>query len=373
MRSDVPLGAFLSGGIDSSLIVALMQQHSVKPIKTFSIGFPIAEYDETSHARHVAEHLGTEHHEFVVTPDGVDILPKLVWHFDEPFADSSAIPTWYVSQMTRRHVTVALSGDGGDELFTGYPRYRAVWFGSRLDRWKLVRGVLAARFWQRLPGARQKSLVRRFKRFSEFLAATPQRRYLEWIAIFHESRRAALYRDDFVARLPDSDPFHFLQQAWHRAGDRDSVTAAGLADLTTYLPCDILHKVDMASMAHSLECRQPFLDYRVVEFAASLPIEQRFSPWPGKADSPHGISGTAATGNLEPSEDGVWRTVGPLVSRRIAGADARRAVGPDGSGTGLFSPRLRRSARRGARAAPLRSCLSSVGTAGFRAVDAPMV
>ncbi|MCA9145889.1 MAG: asparagine synthase (glutamine-hydrolyzing) [Planctomycetaceae bacterium] len=282
MRSDVPLGAFLSGGVDSSLIVALMQQRSAQPIKTFTIGFPIPEYDETSYAQQVAKHLGTEHEELQVTPDGVSILPKLVWNYDEPFSDSSAIPTWYVSEMTRRHVTVALSGDGGDELFAGYPRYKAVWIANQLDQLGLLRTFLAAPAWQRIPGARQKSLVRRFKRFSEFLGKTPQRRYLEWIAIFNESRRAALYRDDFVERLPDSDPFSFLGNAWSRAGARDVVTGASLADLTTYLPCDLMTKVDIASMAHSLEVRQPFLDYRVVEFAASLPLSLKFRRGKGK-------------------------------------------------------------------------------------------
>ena len=282
MRSDVPLGAFLSGGVDSSLIVALMQQRSGQPIKTFTIGFPIAEYDETSYARQVARHLGTEHEELQVTPDGVSILPKLVWNYDEPFADSSAIPTWYVSEMTRRHVTVALSGDGGDELFAGYPRYKAVWMADQIDRLGPIRALLAAPVWQKLPGSRQKSFIRRLKRFGEFLAKTPQRRYLEWIAIFNESRRATLYRDDFVEQLPDCDPFSFLGNAWRRAGSRDAVTGASLADLTTYLPCDLMTKVDIASMAHSLEVRQPFLDYRVVEYAASLPLSLKFRRGTGK-------------------------------------------------------------------------------------------
>lgn len=282
MRSDVPLGAFLSGGVDSSLIVALMQQMSDQPIKTFTIGFPIAEYDETSYALQVAKHLGTEHEELQVTPDGVSILPKIVWHYDEPFSDSSAIPTWYLSEMTRKHVTVSLSGDGGDELFAGYPRYKAVWMASQLDRLGPIRSFLAAQAWQKLPGSKQKSFVRRFKRFSEFLGKTPGRRYLEWIAIFNESRRAMLYRDDFVEQLPDSDPFSFLSDAWRRAGARDIVTGATLADLTTYLPCDLNTKVDIASMAHSLEVRQPFLDHRVVEYAASLPLSLKFKRGNGK-------------------------------------------------------------------------------------------
>ncbi len=134
LESDVPLGAFLSGGIDSTIIVGLMQRLSREPVRTFSIGFPVAEYDETRFARIVAERHGTLHQEFRVEPDAVAVLPQLVWHYDEPFADSSAVPTWYVSQVTRRHVTVALTGDGGDELFAGYPRYQAVWLANHFDR-----------------------------------------------------------------------------------------------------------------------------------------------------------------------------------------------------------------------------------------------
>ena len=283
LQSEVPLGAFLSGGVDSSLIVAIAQRKSNRPLKTFSIGFPIAEYDETRYARRVAEHLGTEHHEFQVTPDGVRILPQLIWHYDEPFADSSAIPTWYVSQLTRQHVTVALSGDGGDELFAGYPRYKAVALAAALDRCWPLRRVFGAGIWQRLPSSsRQKSTVRRFKRFCEVLRTPPSRRYLDWVGIFNEASRAALYRDDFLAALPDSDPAGFLQAALARAGARDAVSAFSLADLVTYLPCDLMTKVDIASMAHSLECRQPFLDYRLVELAASFPAAWKYRRGIGK-------------------------------------------------------------------------------------------
>jgi len=283
LQSDVPLGAFLSGGVDSSLIAALMKRRASGPVKTFSIGFPIAEYNETSHARKVADFLGTEHHEFEVTPSAVTILPKLVWHFDEPFADSSAIPTWYLSQMTREHVTVALSGDGGDELFAGYPRYKAMQMAARLDQAGALRTVLASKAWQYLPSsARQKSRVRQWKRFSETLRMSPLRRYLDWVSIFNERRRGALYTDDFIAQLPGSDPIEFIQHPWRKVAGRDPVTAISLVDLQTYLVCDLMTKVDIASMAHSLECRQPFLDYRVVEFAASLPLSYKLHFGRGK-------------------------------------------------------------------------------------------
>ncbi len=283
MQSDVPLGAFLSGGVDSSLIVAIMRKLASQPIKTFSIGFPVKEYDETSYARQVAEHLGTDHHEFQVTPDALDILPKLVWHFDEPFADSSAIPTWYVSQLTREHVTVSLTGDGGDELFIGYPRYRAVALGARLDQLGPLRDLLGASFWQSVPSsARQKSKVRQFKRFSEALRRSPLERYLDWICIFNTQRRATLYEDAFAERLPDEDPIRFLGSTLDHIEGRDPVTAIALTDLQTYLPCDLMTKVDIASMAHALECRQPFLDVRMVELAASFPLAWKYRAGVGK-------------------------------------------------------------------------------------------
>src|SRR6202162_6481302 len=167
LRSDVPLGAFLSGGVDSTIISGLMQELSSQPIHTFSIGFPVKKFDETSYAREAAKFLGTRHHEQIVEPHALSILPKLSWHYDEPFADSSAIPTMYLSEMTRREVTVALSGDGGDELFCGYDRYRAVRIAERVDRLpRFVKSLLASSLWQRIPSSvEQYSLRRRLKRF----------------------------------------------------------------------------------------------------------------------------------------------------------------------------------------------------------------
>ena len=284
LESDVPLGAFLSGGTDSTIVVGLMQQLNKEPVRTFSIGFPVAEYDETRYARIVAERQGTLHREFRVEPDAIEVLPKLVWHYDEPFADSSAVPTWYVSQVTREHVTVALTGDGGDELFAGYPRYQAVWLATYFDRLpKWLRCVLAGNFWQRLPASpRQKSLRRRWKRFTEVLGLPPLRRYLEWIAIFGAARRADLYSDGLLASLPGADPLEFLAARAAQSSRRDPVTSISLTDLTTYLPCDLMTKVDIASMAHGLETRPPFLDHRVVELAARMPLRHKFRSGRGK-------------------------------------------------------------------------------------------
>ena len=282
MRSDVPLGAFLSGGVDSSIIVALMQQQSSTPVKSFTIGFPIKDYDESQYAERVARHLGTEHHALEVQPDAVGVLSQLAYHYDEPFADSSAIPTWYVSELARRHVTVALTGDGGDELFAGYPRYQAVALASQLDRVPWLRKLAGSRAWEWLPtGGGQRSFFRRLKRFTERLALPPERRYLNWIGIFPETLRADLYRDELLDQL-SADPVAFLRAAWGQSRGRDAVTAASLGDLTTYLPCDLMTKVDIASMAHGLECRAPLLDYRVVEFAAALPIHLKYRRGRGK-------------------------------------------------------------------------------------------
>ncbi|WP_404310197.1 asparagine synthase (glutamine-hydrolyzing) [Neorhodopirellula lusitana] len=283
MRSDVPLGSFLSGGIDSSLITALAGDYTDTPLRTFSIGFSVADFDETAYAAKVAKHLHTDHTRFEVNPNAISILDKLVWHYDEPFGDSSAVPTWYLSELTRKSVTVALSGDGGDELFAGYERYRALWLSQKLNRLFPIHRLPGIGLVNRLPDSDQRhSISRRAKRFLEALGQPPVRRYLNWLQIFPESMRASLYTDEFVAELPGTDPTEFLESVWARSEGRDIVTRASTSDVLSYLPCDLMTKVDVASMAHGLEVRQPLLDYRVVEFAASLPVSHKFRGRRGK-------------------------------------------------------------------------------------------
>ncbi len=284
MRSDVPLGAFLSGGVDSTIIVGLMQRLSQRPVQTFSIGFPVAAFDERTYAREAAEHLGTEHHEAVVTPDALQILPRLIWQYDEPFSDSSAIPTMYLSEMTRKNVTVSLSGDGGDELFAGYDRYKAVHIAEWFDGLpRPLQKMATLRLWQHLPASvRQKSRRRRLKRLLAALGEPRERRYLKWISIFDEQRLAGLWSDDFRATLGDADAAAPLLEAYQACPNRDFVTQTTCADVLTYLPGDILTKVDIASMTYGLECRSPFLDHHVAEFAARLPLQAKLRGRQGK-------------------------------------------------------------------------------------------
>jgi len=265
MISDVPLGAFLSGGVDSSAVVGMMARASSQPVKTFSIGFDDPEFDELEHARLVARHFGTDHHEFVVRPDGLSILDSLIAHFDEPFADSSAIPTWYVSEIARRHVTVVLSGDGGDELFGGYDRYLPHPRVAQFDRVP-VPGMRAAAAlaWPLLPhGARGKNFLRH-------VAKNADGRYLDSVSFFHPDERAALYTSD-VRAAAALDAERGLARHFDRFAALPHDSRMMRFDFETYLPEDVLTKVDRMSMAHSIESRVPLLDNRVIDFAASLP------------------------------------------------------------------------------------------------------
>jgi asparagine synthase (glutamine-hydrolysing) len=275
MIADVPLGAFLSGGVDSSAVVAMMARAGAGPVKTFSIGFPAKEYDETRYARLVAERYGTEHEEFIVEPDAVQILPRLVWHYGEPFADPSAIPTYYVSQMARRSVTVALNGDGGDEAFLGYARYQAMRHLDRLDRLPSVGRIALARLCALAPASIGRRL--RLSRIGEILDAPiekPERRYAGAIAFFGDADKRAGYGEAMRAQLAHS-ALDLLAPYFARAGSM--VAGANRADFHTYLPDDLMVKVDVASMAHGLETRSPLLDHVLLEWAARIPVELKMA------------------------------------------------------------------------------------------------
>ena len=284
--SDVPLGAFLSGGVDSTVIAGLMQRASGTAVKTFSIGFDDPAFDESGFAEMAARHLGTEHHSFRVEAKAWETIPTLADQFDEPFADSSALPTWYVSRETRAHVTVALTGDAGDELFGGYDRYRALAMTQDLARLPAAaRQFLAGPVARVLPAsARAKTRLRRVRRFLERLDEPSEERYLGWMALFSEEDRWALYAPEVLDQLSaNEDPRQPFRRAWSVSPQRDIVTRAMIADLLTYLPDDLLHKVDMASMAHSLECRGPFLDHRVVELALAMPLDRKLRRREGRS------------------------------------------------------------------------------------------
>ena len=264
--SDVPLGAFLSGGIDSSVVVGLMAQAGGAPVKTFSIGFDEPAFDELEHARRVATHFGTDHHEFVVRPDALAILDRLIGHFDEPFADPSVIPTWYVSEMARRHVTVVLSGDGGDELFGGYDRYLPHPRVAAFDRFgpKALRRV-AALAADRLPhGVRGKNFLRHVGR-------DQRGRYLDAIRLFSVDEKPDLLSADVRRQLRGPDPESLLARHFDRFAALPWASQMMRFDAETYLPEDVLTKVDRMSMAHSIESRVPLLDNEVIAFAGTLP------------------------------------------------------------------------------------------------------
>jgi asparagine synthase (glutamine-hydrolysing) len=292
MEADVPLGAFLSGGVDSSTVVALMQTQSPRPVKTFTIGFHEAGFDEAPYARAIADHLGTDHTEMYVTArEAMDVIPMLAGMYDEPFSDSSQIPTYLVSKIARSHVTVSLSGDGGDELFGGYTRYflaERIW--NQLRRlpnparraiaqsllaapgmWSVLLKAVGCMFPRRWPVNNSRDKV---TRLADFLRATSPSQLYE-LLVSHWSEPAKLVRDAF-------EPLTALTDPGRQAELRQYTERMMYTDLVSYLPGDILTKVDRASMAVGLEARVPLLDHRVVEFAWQLPLDLKIKHAEGK-------------------------------------------------------------------------------------------
>ena len=273
MISEVPLGAFLSGGVDSSAIVALMAQESEKPVRTFSIGFEEQDFSELKYAKQVAKHVGAEYNEFIVKPDALEVLPKLVEHYGEPYADSSAIPTYYVAKETRKYVTVALNGDGGDESFAGYERYGAMRLAELYHRFpRSLSKIFIEKPIGMIPTSElKKSRIRDVKRFLQAASLPKAERYFHWVTIFGEQVKEEVYTEQFYRQVSSNQPQSFLDKWFQKASGNGILDATLLADQMTYLPNDLLVKVDIASMTNSLEARSPFLDHKVIEFAASLP------------------------------------------------------------------------------------------------------
>lgn len=277
--SDVPLGAFLSGGVDSSAVVAAMAEVATGGVKTFSIGFPEEDFTETRFARIVAEKFGTEHQEFVVEPEAIDILPKLVRHYDQPYADSSALPTYYLSKMTREHVKVALNGDGGDEQFGGYDRYRALLYHSLYQRFSTqgLRSVFSRLVGSWPEGSANRSVVRKMRRFAQAAMKSPEEFSLSLFAFFDREMRTGLYSERFLETLDGFNGDGYMLDLLNEKQDSLSILDRVLrADTLGYLPNTLLVKVDIATMATSLEARSPLLDTKIMEFAASMPAEWKY-------------------------------------------------------------------------------------------------
>jgi len=266
--SDVPVGAFLSGGLDSSAVVATMSRLASGRVKTFSVGFGERDFDETSHARIVARRFGTDHREVILGPDVADCLEDLAWYLDEPFGDSSAIPTYMVSKLAAEHVKVVLSGDGGDELFAGYDRYVVE---ARERRYEALPAVA-----RRALGAVGAALPEgmRGARLLEHVSLSGADRYLDAVTLFRNREQTRLFRPEVLERMAGYDPWSWPKEVLDQAGG-GWLAALQYLDLKAYLPLDILTKVDRMSMAHSLEVRVPLLDHRLVELAATIPPELR--------------------------------------------------------------------------------------------------
>jgi asparagine synthase (glutamine-hydrolysing) len=281
--SDVPLGAFLSGGVDSSSVVALMNQFQ-SPVTTCSIGFSEDEYDEAKEAKDFAATLGARHFEQIVQPRAIDLIPKLAWHYDEPFADSSAVPTYYVSQVARRHVTVALSGDGGDESFAGYRRYRLTHRENQLRSYvpAWARKGFFGPLGQIYPKLGWAPRVFRAKNTFQSLARTHIDGYFHSISVCPPSMKKDLLSGDVWKQLGGYDSVDVLREHYNRAGTDDLLSRIQYVDIKTYLTDDILTKVDRASMANSLEVRCPLLDHKLMELIAQMPSSLKLRNGKGK-------------------------------------------------------------------------------------------
>ena len=340
LMSDVPLGAFLSGGIDSSAVVALMSELSSERVKTFSIGFDEKDFSEIAHARRIAERFGTDHHEFVVRPNAIEVVPTLVRHYGEPYADSSAIPTYYLAKMTRQHVTVALNGDGGDECFAGYERYAAMRLGERYSKLpRLLRERVVAPALAVIPGAgATRSRLAKARRFLDVVGRPTGERYLRWTSVFNDEMKAEVCTREFLTQTARAKAIRFVQPWFSGNGEIEVVDRALMADTSNYLPNDLLVKVDIASMAVSLEARSPFLDHHVMEFAASLPARFKLRGLTTKYLLKNALRGLVPSENLTRSKMGFGVPIGRWFRAELKGFLKDAILSESALGRGYFKP-----------------------------------
>lgn len=339
LHSDVPLGAFLSGGIDSSAIVALMCQLSNTKVKTFSIGFEEESYNELGFARNIAKRFCTDHNEFIVRPNALEILPLLVERYGEPYADSSCIPMYYVSSQTKKYVTVALNGDGGDELFAGYERYQA---------------MIAAEGYQKMPGfirrmagsavgmlpdsINSKDKIRRIKRFLKAADLSFEQRYLKWVGIFDEAHKRKIYSEEFSGLISQANALKFINTPLNKVRSVSVLDSLLYADTVSYLPNDLLVKVDIMSMANSLEARSPFLDHKLMEFTARLPAEYKMKRFIKKYILKKAIKGLVPRENIYRRKMGFGVPIGEWFRSDLKGLLIETLLSEKSLGRGYFNP-----------------------------------
>jgi asparagine synthase (glutamine-hydrolysing) len=331
--SEVPLGAFLSGGVDSSAVVAIMAGLIGDRVKTFAIGFDDPRFNELPHARRIAERYGCDHHEFEVRPRAIEVLPTLVRHYGEPYADSSAIPSFYLAKLTRQHVTVALNGDGGDESFGGYGWH----LGGRLaERWQQVPSILRGAAEQVASGlaplsSNRRSPIARLARFMSAASGPRAARYRQWLSVFTSDLKNEIY----VTPRRHPDPIEAIFAA---APSLDAVDAMVRADIEWYLPTDLLVKMDIATMANSLEARSPFLDWHLTEFAARLPSTFKVKGRTSKYILKKAIADIVPADNMHRPKQGFAVPVGSWFRGELKDFLADHILSARFQSRGLFKP-----------------------------------
>lgn len=343
LYSDVPLGAFLSGGVDSSTVVALMGQLSKTKVKTFSIGFEEQGYSELRYARNIAQRFSTDHHEFIVKPDALKILPLLVEHYGEPYADSSCIPTYYVSWQTKQYVTVALNGDGGDEVFAGYERYQAMLAAEKIPH--MAKNIFS-RCATILPDFINSRNIKRAKRFFSAVTLPILERYMKWVGIFDNALKRDMYSEELLKSLSKADSFKFIAPFLIPASGPFTIDNLLSTDTMTYLPNDLLVKVDITSMANSLEARSPFLDHKLMEFAAKLPVEYKMKGLVKKYLLKRAIKDLIPCENVNRRKMGFAIPIGEMFRNELRGFVYETLLSTQSLQRGYFKPAVIKEAVR---------------------------